>query len=191
MAANSVNPDKWVDLYSDYLYNYAYSRVNSRETALDLVQDTFIAALKGMEKFEGRSTEKTWLVSILKRKTIDHYRKAYRNKETSLNEAITSNNPFEDSGDLKGNWKQDRTPASWGNDAEKRLENEEFNGVLQECIERLPDKHAAVFTLQVMEEMKSDEVCKELEITSSNLWVILHRARTQLRECIEKNWIIN
>ncbi|MCG8697338.1 MAG: RNA polymerase sigma factor, partial [Bacteroidales bacterium] len=157
---NTLNPEAWVDNHSDYLFNYALTRVNDKDAALDLVQDTFVSAFGAKDSFEGRSAERTWLISILKRKVIDYYRKAYRNKETQLNEDITSDSnhdsPFYQSGDKAGDWKTERQPGNWGA-SDANLESEEFNTVIQECIGRLNEKQAAVFTLQVIEELKSDD----------------------------------
>jgi len=80
MPSHKIDPNKWIDLYSDYLFNYTISRVNDRDIAQDLVQDTFFAGLKSMKNFKGEASERTWLVSILKRKIIDHYRKTNSNK---------------------------------------------------------------------------------------------------------------
>ena len=191
---SNTNPTEWVDQYGDYLYNYALSRVNNQATAYDLVQDTFLAALAALKSFEGRSSEKTWLVSILKRKIIDHYRKSQRNIEDNLLDKNFSggkeNGPFNTEGDAAGFWKADRMPQDWKKDAHRVLENEELSQILEKCIKGLPEKWAAVFTLRIMEELSSEEVCKELGITMSNLWVILHRAKLQLSECVEKNWIL-
>jgi RNA polymerase sigma-70 factor (ECF subfamily) len=190
---NKTTPTKWVELYGDYLFNYAVSRVNNQQVALDLVQDTFLGALSAINSFEGRSTEKTWLISILKRKIIDHYRKSSRSKEEQLiDKNFTedkSDLPFYSEGEMQGYWRADRVPQDWNISAEKALENEELKAIIEQCISGLPDKYAAVFTLRVIEEITSDEVCKELEITASNLWVILHRAKLQLRDCIENNWL--
>ena len=80
MPKHQIDPNKWIDLYSDYLFNYTISRVNDRDIAQDLVQDTFLAGLKSMKNFKGEASERTWLISILKRKIIDHYRKINSNK---------------------------------------------------------------------------------------------------------------
>jgi RNA polymerase sigma-70 factor (TIGR02943 family) len=190
---NIATPVKWVELYGDYLFNYAISRVSNQQVALDLVQDTFLGALSALESFEGRSTEKTWLISILKRKIIDHYRKSSRSKEDQLidkNFAVDKDDlPFYSEGDMKGYWRADRVPQDWNISSEKALENEELKAIIEQCISGLSEKYAAVFTLRVIEEITSEEVCKELEITASNLWVILHRAKLQLRDCIENNWL--
>lgn len=186
-------PKQWVELYGDYLYNYAISRVNDHQIALDLIQDTFLGALSALESFEGRSTEKTWLISILKRKIIDHYRKSSRSREDPLIDNNFNEDkedlPFYSDGEMQGYWRADRVPQDWNISTEKALENEELKKIIEQCIAVLPKKYAAVFILRIIEEITSDEVCKELNITASNLWVILHRAKLQLRDCIENNWI--
>lgn len=183
---SKANPNNWVNLHGDYLYNYAYSRVQSKETAEDLVQETFISGLKSIKSFRGDSSELTWLVAILKRKVIDHYRKLSRKKETVASQFST---PFQDNGDFEGQWILERTPKDWQINHEDPMRQSEFIFILEMCIAALPEKWRSVFVLKVMEEIKSEEVCKEIGCSSSNLWVIIHRARLQLRECIENRWL--
>lgn len=183
---SKANPNNWVNLHGDYLYNYAYSRVQSKETAEDLVQETFISGLKSIKSFRGDSSELTWLVAILKRKVIDHYRKLSRKKETVASQFST---PFQDNGDFEGQWILERTPKDWQINHEDPMRQSEFIFILEMCIAALPEKWRSVFVLKVMEELKSEEVCKEIGCSSSNLWVIIHRARLQLRECIENRWL--
>lgn len=182
-----LDPTTWVSDYGDYLYNFAIARVYNVEVAQDLVQETFLSAVKAKDSFLGKSTEKTWLTSILKRKVIDHYRKNARNKEDKL---LDSENQFQAEGILHGHWEDNQLPNQWTFDSSKTLESEEFFRTLKACLSKLPDKWSAVFTMKEIEEMKTEEVCKELDITSSNLWVIMHRAKVQLRKCIEKNWFL-
>ncbi len=183
---HSLNPDKWVDSHGDYLYNYAYSRVNSKELAEDLVQETFVAGLRAMKSFQGRSTEITWLISILKRKVIDHYRKMSSNKEITSSEF---SRPFQKDGASQGHWIMERAPKEWPDELDDPIHQKEFRLVLEKCLSHLPDKLKAVFVLKFIEEINSDEVCKELGCTPSNLWVMMHRARLRLRECIELKWL--
>lgn len=183
---HNLEPDKWIANYGDYLLNYANSRVSSIEIAEDLLQDTFMAALKSRSGFRGDSTERTWLTAILKRKIIDYYRK--KSTKNELNESKISN-PFMDAGFLEGHWEKSSAPKDWNDRDPESLHQKEFQAILQECISILPEKWRGVFMLKVMEEMESDEVCKELGFSTSNLWVILHRARLRLRECIENNWL--
>jgi RNA polymerase sigma-70 factor (ECF subfamily) len=178
-----LNTDKWIDNYADYMYNYAIVRVNDSDLAKDLVQDTFFAGLKSAKNFQGKSTERTWLISILKRKIIDHYRKINSKKgqaEVRMN--------FYDNGENEGNWLEERVPQSWDNQSEKSIENQELKSQLESCIDALPEKYAMVFRMKTIQEFETEEICKELDITASNLWVIIHRARTQLRKCMEDNW---
>ncbi len=83
----------------------------------------------------------------------------------------------------------ERTPKDWSVDYENPMQQSEFQLIMELCLEGLPEKWRSVFVLKVMEEINSDEVCKEIGCTASNLWVILHRARLQLRECIENKWL--
>jgi RNA polymerase sigma-70 factor (TIGR02943 family) len=181
-----LNPDKWIDNYADYLFNYAVVRVNDSDLAKDLVQETFFAGLKSAKNFQGRASERTWLISILKRKIIDHYRKINSKKgqaEVRMN--------FYDDGENEGSWIEERVPQSWNNASEKVIENQELKNQLNICIDNLPEKYALVFRMKTIQEFETEEICKELGITSSNLWVIIHRARTQLRKCMEDNWFNN
>ncbi|MFT6869468.1 MAG: RNA polymerase sigma-70 factor (TIGR02943 family) [Polaribacter sp.] len=181
-----LNPDKWIDKYADYLFNYAVVRVNNEALAKDLVQETFFAGLKSAKKFQGKASERTWLVAILKRKVIDHYRKINSKKgqaEVKMN--------FYSDGENEGSWIEERVPQSWDNEPEKLIENEELKTQLEVCINNLPEKYAMVFRMKTIQEFETEEICKELDITASNLWVIIHRARTQLRKCMEDNWFNN
>ena len=182
---HTLNPDKWIDLHADYLYNYTITRVSKDEVAKDLVQETFLAALKAMKNFEGKASERTWLIAILKRKIIDHYRKINSTKgkaEVRMN--------FYADGENEGDWIEERVPQTWGSDADKDIENAELADTLNKCIDKLPEKYAMVFKMKTIQDFDTEDICKELDITSSNLWVIIHRARTQLRKCMEDNWFI-
>ena len=181
-----VEPGQWVNAYGDILYRYAIARIQSKEVAEDLVQDTFLSALKGMESFRGESSQLTWMISILRRKIIDYYRKKSTKKEVS---ATQFDLPFHKDGIMEHHWLQERAPKNWHESTDEPLHQDEFQKIMQLCLSMLPDKWKSVFILKVMEEMQSDEVCKEIGCTASNLWVILHRARLQLRECIENKWL--
>jgi len=178
-----LNPNEWIDKYVDYLFNYAIVRVNDYDLAKDLVQETFFAGLKSAKNFEGKASERTWLVSILKRKVVDHYRKINSIK----GQAEVKMNFYED-GENEGYWIEECVPQSWDNETEKAIENEELKNQLEHCINQLPEKYAMVFRMKTIQEFDTDDICKELDITASNLWVMIHRARTQLRKCMEDNW---
>jgi RNA polymerase sigma-70 factor (ECF subfamily) len=186
-----LKPELWVENYIDYLFNYAVSRLSDSEQASDLVQETFLAALKAKNNFKGESTEKTWLTSILKRKIIDIYRKKSSSKESSMSdfgESINDPEFFDYVGAFKGQWKEERVPHSNSLMPEGELENNELRLIIEKCISLLPDNLASVFIMKMIDDVPSEEICKELGITSSNVWVMMHRARLRLRNCIEINW---
>ncbi len=177
----TINTKEWVDLYSDYLYNYAIVRVNDADLAKDLVQDTFIAGIKGLEKFEGKSAIRTWLVSILKRKIIDFWRQ----KETRKTDVFSS---FFDEGKMMTKWNEKYQPKGRLSEIDTEIENVELRNSILECVNKLPEKYKAVFIDKMIEEKDSEIVCKDNDITPSNFWVIIHRAKMQMRACLENTW---
>lgn len=190
-AGSKLNPSNWVANYSDQLYGYAMSKTSKPELAEDLVQETFLAALKSLDNFKGLSSERTWLFTILKFKIADHYRKASTKYEFSNasfgkeDETSYIDNYFEED----GNWKSKSTPKDWGVDYSASIENKELAVALNSCIEKLPDPQKRLVLLKLVEEQETELVCKELDITPTNYWVIIHRAKLQLRNCLELNWI--
>ncbi|WP_370477871.1 sigma-70 family RNA polymerase sigma factor [Tamlana flava] len=183
MPSHEINPNNWVDLYSDYLFNYTISRVSDRVIAQDLVQDTFLAGLKSMKYFKGEASERTWLISILKRKIIDYYRKINSNKGKA-EVRMTYNSDDESDGD----WLQERVADPFDKTAEDQLENVELGEAIYNCLEKLPQKQAEVFKMKTILGHETETICNELNITASNLWVIIHRARTALADCLKENW---
>lgn len=184
-----LNPDQWVQEHGDILFRYALARVRDSALAEDMVQETFLAAIKSRDKFSGRSAERTWLVGILKHKIIDYIRKASR--QTAYEDMDLPAQAADISGDLyfdrKGHWKI--KPPDWQTNPRKKFEQEEFHDVLQTCLAKLPDRLRQVFILRELEDLDADEICETLDITPSNLWVMLHRARNGLKGCLEKNWL--
>lgn len=172
--------------HADYLFNYAITRVNDEHIAEDLVQETFISAFKSYDSFQQKSKASTWLIAILKNKIIDHYRKKVREyKKESLDELSEVGEFFTD----KGKWKKEQRPQDWNFDSINQIEQEEFYTTLQKCLQRLNEIHRIAFVMKHMEDVDTSEICKELDITASNYWVIMHRAKLQLRKCLETNWI--
>lgn len=183
MPENLLDPSKWIDLYADYLFNYTITRVSDAEIAQDLVQETFLAGLKSAKNFKGDASERTWLISILKRKIIDHYRKI--NSKKGKAEVRMS---FSSSDDNEGDWLEQRVADPFDGNAEDAMQNEELGLAIQECLTKLPAKQAEIFKMKTIQGMETEDICNELGITSSNLWVIIHRARTSLVSCLENNW---
>jgi len=174
--------ETWVSDYSDMLYSYVVSRVSNSAEAEDLVQDTFVSAYKNIDSFKGDSAVKTWLFAILKNKIIDHYRKQSTKKEFASSDAI-ENSFFE----KNGHWNAS-APKQLVFNLDKEQENKELLFVIENCKNKLPKNFQAVFTLKYFEDMDSDEICKQLGISPSNYWVMIHRAKLIIRDCIEKNW---
>lgn len=179
---------KWVDEYADELYTWATYKVSDTETARDLVQDTFLAAVKGYDNFQGKSNPKTWLFSILNYKIIDHYRKNFKkakviaDKQESKSTEITEG--FFDTEDM---WKNEYQPNSW-TDTDNFIDDGEFREILKKCLDNLPEKWFTAVNLKYMEEKEGKQICQELEITPTNFWQIIRRAKLQLRRCLEVNW---
>jgi RNA polymerase sigma-70 factor (ECF subfamily) len=187
--ASSIDATKWVELYADYLYTYAYTRINDEDQAKDLVQETFLAALEKVDSFKGNSSERTWLTAILKNKVIDTYRKKSSGlaKRSDIKEAEQEQADFFDHDD--GHWNVEHRPKEFGIEQEDALLNKEFNRILQKCMEKLPALWLSVFTMKHMDDEPTDIICKELKVSPSNFWVIIHRAKLNLRECLQKRWI--
>lgn len=184
------DPETWVDAHGDYLFRFALLRVQNAAVAEDLVQETFLSALRSLGKFSGSSTLQTWLTSILKNKIIDYFRKKQvRKEDDGASDSIDDKRRFfQEDGRWVGVWKIELGPSSWGAGPSEEFERQEFWQVLQNCIAKLPQGLSQLFVLREIEEMETTEICKVLEITPSNLWVSLHRARLRLRSCLETNW---
>jgi RNA polymerase sigma-70 factor (ECF subfamily) len=181
------DPEVWVTLYGDYLFRFALNRVRDRPAAEDLVQETFIAALAARERFAGQSSERSWLVGILKHKIVDRFRKDIR--EQPVDDPAGGIFDDEAAFDQDGHWKLDQTaPLDWPDHPGLALERKQFWEVLSRCLGKLPPKMAQVFTLRELDEVESETVCAMLNISSSNLWVQLHRARKHLRQCLEADF---
>ncbi|HRH60069.1 MAG TPA: sigma-70 family RNA polymerase sigma factor [Chitinophagaceae bacterium] len=181
-----LNAELWVNNYSDMLYRYALPRVNDSEIAKDLVQDTFLAAWRNYDNFKGEISEKNWLFTILKNKIIDHFRKASTRLTDNLPTIADEEAYFDDA----EHWTAAAAPQQWGNDFSETISRKEFYEVLGKCRRKLKDIQAAVFSMKYLEGLDSDEICKELNLTPSNFWVLMHRAKLNLRACLEKNWFL-
>ena len=190
----TCTPPGWVDNYSDEFFRFALVRIRNREVAEDLVQDTFLSGLDAAKDFRGDCHEKSWLYNILRNKIIDHYRKKTNQelKESSLTsddlEESFYTRFFQQAGKWEGHWKKEARPGKWGDSADHLLEKQEFMEFLMLCLSLLPETWSKVFSLKNIEEYTTKEVCKELNISPSNLWTIIHRAKLQLRGCLEKRW---
>ena len=180
-----LDPRRWVDDHGDALFRFAMLRLRDATAAEEVVQETFLAALQSVDRFAGNSSERTWLLGILKHKVIDHFRRLARDRVTGE----TSNDADLQLFDENRYWIHEDGPRDWGPDPATEYERARFAEILQGCLSGLPPRMAAAFTMREIDDLDSIEVCKVLEVTSTNLWVILHRARAQLRLCLESNWL--
>jgi RNA polymerase sigma-70 factor, ECF subfamily len=186
MKAPSAHEHDWLAEHGDYLYRYALARLRDPHLAEDAVQETLLAALQG-SGFAGKASARTWLTGILKHKIIDHFRRQQR--ETPLetpDELADDATGADDYFAEDGHWNE--PPQSWG-DPGSLLQQDQFLQTLQECMDRLPKNLARIFLLREVEETDNEEICKELEISATNAWVMLYRARMGLRKCLEMNWL--
>lgn len=190
LSPSSSDPSLWVDLHGDYLFRYAFMRLRDIAVAEDLVQETLLAALQACGKYAGNSSERTWLTGILKHKIIDYFRR--NSKNISFEEINADFSDFEQffkrDDEWDGHWNDHFAPIQWKGTPEGNLEREEFREVLNDCLSKLPNREAYVFTMREVDGLTSKEICEVLEISSNNFWVIIHRARMNLRRCIELNW---
>jgi RNA polymerase sigma-70 factor (TIGR02943 family) len=184
---------EWVELYTSEMVSWAYYKTSQQETAEDLVQETFIAAFQSFHKFQHKSKPKTWLFSILKNKIIDHHRKCYRDAVLPANKVSEeySANLFGFFFEADEQWRKDQKNINWGTDTEELLDNPEFNVVLADCLNRLPASWNAALQLKYLEEKEQKTICQELEISTTNYWQIIHRAKLQLKACLENYWFKN
>jgi RNA polymerase sigma-70 factor (ECF subfamily) len=160
LVPEQARPECWVDEHGDYLYRFALARVDGPETAEDIVQETFLAALKAAPTFAGRSSERTWLTGILKHKLVDRWRRTQQDR--LLADLVGPDDCLDGLYNRAGHWKA--APREWAAD------------------ERLRE----VFSLRLLDEMPAPEVCQVLGISATNLWTLLHRARVRLWRCLDR-----
>jgi RNA polymerase sigma-70 factor, ECF subfamily len=172
----SALSSNWFDLHADYLFNFAIGQIRNISVAEELVQETCLAALKSQSSYSGRSSERTWLVGILRHKISDHLRKTCRERAVQVDSTLSNSDEA---------WEES---ALWLHDVaaetqlpSRRLELSEFRASLELALGTLPPRIAQVFQLYNIEELSNHEVSAEMNISQSNLGVMLHRGRKQLR----------
>ena len=173
---------QWVSLYADSLYAWAYHKTSGKETAEDLVQEVFLAALENFDRYQGKSEPKTWLFSILRNKIADYFRASFRRPEQH---ADFSDRFFDD----HERWATGQAPVAWAmHDEENLFDDKDFINTWSRCLEGLPDKWRSSIAYKFLEKKNQAQVCQELNITPTNYWQMLHRAKLQLRKCLESKW---
>jgi len=183
--ARKTDPSTWVDECGDYLYRYALMRLRDPAAAEDVVQETFLAGIKGLKRYDGRVDIKYWLRGILRNKIVDHIRKAVRETPVEDIEGMQ----LAETALFKMAGIPSTRPTRLGFDPHQDYEKSEFWDVFQRCLGGLKGNLQRAFTLKVLEGMPTDEVCKVLGIKPNNLWVLNFRAREQLKDCLSKHWL--
>lgn len=180
----TTQPEQWVDEYGDYLYRYALLRLKDPSTAQDAVQETFLAGIKGLAQFDGRVDVKYWLRGILRNKIVDHIRKSVREHPVDDTEGLDIIDTFS----FKAFGVSERSNKPWEFDRARDFEKNEFWRAFEHCLGKLSDSMRQAFVLKMLEGIPTEEICKVMNIQPNNLWVLNHRARLQLKGCLEKNW---
>ncbi len=183
-----MDPATWLDEHGDYLFRFALKQLRDTSLAEDAVQETLLAALQAIDNYAGESSLRTWLTGILKHKIIDILRKLAREN------AFYENDNHHDTNDAlenalfnrRGEW---HVPQNTWGDPEKALDQDRFWVAFSTCFDRLSPKLARIFSLREISGLPTEEICTVLNITTSNCWVLLHRARLALKECLELAWL--
>src|SRR5271157_4754462 len=175
----AADPETWVDRYGDGLYRFALLRLRSPDLAADVVQETFLEALRARGSFAGRSSERTWLIGILRHKIVDQIRRSAR--EPVIANGVSSNGTDGSLFDHRGHWRAGL--ASWTGNPSRQMETREFWDVFGRCLSKLPKGLADAFFLRELDGLNAEEVQQILGITPANFWKRLHRARSLLRQC--------
>ena len=168
-----------------YLLRYASLQLRDSAAAEDAVQETLVAALAGEAGFAGRANLRTWLTGILKHKIVDTIRRQSRERPASDLGAAEEADEFDSLFDQRGHWQE--APEAW-EQPEQALNQRQFLAALEACLKALPERTARVFMMREHLGLETSEICKELGITATHCWVMLHRARMALRLCLETNW---
>ena len=183
---DDLNVQTWLDKYGDYLYSYAFLKVKDRHIAEDMVQETLFAAIAAKNTFSGQSTIRTWLTGILKHKIIDHFRR--QSRVTAIGDLVDQDD--EDNLDYffrnSGSWIEKPEPFP---DPESKFQQKQFWKIFQQCLAGLKPRQAEVFIAKEIHGMNNEEICKQLTITPTNAWVLIHRARLSLIKCLKAHWI--
>jgi len=180
----AATPETWVDRFGDMFYAYAYSRLHDADAAEEVVQETFLSGITGLHAYRGEgSSEGPWLTTILRRRIIDYLRRQDRKLSREIGVSLKDRNDNDSCAVPKIHSPSDST----GQPMRVASFNELWNK-LHECLDGIPASQRNAFVLRELEELSPEEICKELDISTSNLWVRLHRARMRLAECIGPEW---
>ena len=172
------------------MIKFALLQLSSFQQAEDVVQEALTSAFEHLKSFSGRAAFKTWVFAILKNKIVDLIRQ--KNRLITMSELFDDQEndlSIDELFDKAGHWQKSEMPKAWQN-PEEMMEQQDFWMIFDTCLNHLPAKYAQVFMLREMIELSSDEICEKLELTVSNLNVLMYRSRARLRECLENKWLL-
>lgn len=176
--------EDWVKLYTNDLFQWAYHKTSDHQAAEDLVQDTFLVAAEHISAFRNESQPRTWLFGILKNKIADHFRSTLKFPQVHAAHDESIAQFF----DHMGEWNAHHKPKAWDANETQLFDNEDFNRIFERCMKNLPDQWFSCISMKYLEEKDPKVVCQELGLSTTNYWQILHRAKLQLRHCLEHHW---
>ncbi len=176
-----------LERHRPYLLRFALLQLRDRSAAEDAVQEALLAAIQGAERFAGQSSVRTWLIGILKHKIVDNIRKTSRERATDLSAGEDGVEDVDAYFERDGHFME--PPGEWAG-PERALEQGRFFEALERCLQTLPRNTASAFTMREVLGLETEEICKELGISPSNCWVMLYRARMNLRACLERTWFL-
>lgn len=184
-TAPAPAPEQWVERFGDYLYRYALSRLREPTLAEDCVQNTFLAGIRKLDTFDRTQQEKFWLRGVMRNQIIDHYRKQARERTIDLGEdtALLESALYRYSGIAS------LFPQEWQFDPREQFDKAEFSMVFQQCVDELREPLREAFVLKMLEDISTPEVCEVMGVSSDYLWVLMHRAREELRVSLQKRWL--
>lgn len=185
ISSNASDPELWVEAYHNSLFKFAISRLGDADLAEEKIQETFLAALQSRKRFQGLASEKTWLISILKRKIYDHFRRIGREKQFKLTFPIecSRHDVFD-----RRNMLALRSRV-WFADPSVVYEQKEFLKIIKHALSELPDRTAQAFILREVIELNSQEICEFMNLSICNLYVMVHRARKRLKDYVQLKWL--
>lgn len=185
-----MNDSAFLEDLRRQMVKFAALQLSDSHLAEDAVQEALIGAMKNSQKFAGRSAFKTWVFAILKNKIADTLRQRHRMVEASqLLHSDEEDEDFQELFDRKGFWQADERPQEWAH-PETAIKNAQFWRIFETCLNHLPGQQGRVFMMREFIELDSNEICSALNLSVSNLNVMLHRARLRLRECLENRWFL-
>ncbi len=179
--------ESWIDQYSDELLHWAEYRTGDSALAQDMVQETFIAAFENYHQFKGDSNPKTWLSRILRNKIVDYFRSAYYRKNIFEGQASDDDGPERSHFDTEEHWRTEIFQSGWEED-ETLMDQEEFRSLFEQCLNALPQAWRDIIAAKYFAQEKGQDISQEFNISTSNYWQIIHRAKLSLKKCLEVYW---